>query len=108
MKWDKGKLTKGIWGSFCVFGIILFCEDFYQALQHPELYPLGAEGPIAGIWHYRTQELYLLFGMILVFWFVAGFLLCLLHHKYQHLKWGIIAHCFLTLLYILIASVQVA
>jgi len=46
--------------------------------------------------------------MILVFWFVAGFLLCLLHHKYQHLKWGIIAHCFLTLLYILIASVQVA
>jgi hypothetical protein len=104
MRWDKKKIAKVIWGSFCLFGITLFVEDFYHALNHPEVYPFGAEGPVAGIWYYKTQELYLWSAIILVCWFAVGLLLCLLQHKFRYLKWWITAHCFLTLLYILIVN----
>ena len=98
------RIVKAIWGGFCIFGIFLFVEDFYQAFNHPELYPLRAEGPVAGIWHYKTQEAYLGSAVILVCWFVVGLLCCLLQHKYRWLKWGITAHCFFTLLYILMIN----
>ena len=97
--------VKAIWGGICIFGIFLFAEDFYQAFYHPEIYPFGAEGAVAGIWHYKTQVTYQWSAVIWVCWFVSGFLLCLLQHKFRLLTWWIIAHCFLTLLYICIVSV---
>jgi hypothetical protein len=66
MRWYGKKIAKAIWGSFCLFGATLFVEDFYQAVNHPDVYPFGAEGPVAGIWYYKTQELYLWFAVILV------------------------------------------
>ena len=101
MKWVS-KIAKAIWGICCLFGVILFVEDFYQALKHPELYYFGSEGPVAGLWYYETQASYLWSAVMLVCWFAAGFLLCVLQHKFKILKWGIIAHCVLTLLYMLI------
>jgi len=98
------KIVKAIWGGVCILGIFLFVEDFYQAFNHPEVYHFGAEGPVAGIWHYKTQASYLWSAVILVCWFVAGLLLCLLQHKFRLLKWGITAHCLLTLLYILLIN----
>ena len=102
MKWERKKIAKTIWGSFCLFGIILFCEDFHHALNHPELYYFGAEGPTAGIWYYKTQELYLWFAVILICWFAVGLLLCLLQYKFRFLKWGIIIHFFLSILYLIL------
>ena len=95
------KIAKAIWGVFCLFGIILFVEDFYKSFNHPEVYPFGAEGPVAGIWYYNTLKAYLWSSASLVCWFVVGLLCCLLQHKYQWLKWGITAHCLITLLYFL-------
>ncbi|MDR2042547.1 MAG: hypothetical protein LBP98_09590 [Tannerella sp.] len=106
MRWYGKKIAKAIWGSFCLFGATLFVEDFYQAVNHPEVYPFGAEGPVAGIWYYKTQELYLWFAIILVCWCAVGLLLCLLQHKFRYFKWGITVHCFLTLLYILIVNMD--
>jgi hypothetical protein len=100
------KIVKAIWGSVCLFGIILFIEDFYQALNHPGIYPFGSEGPVGGIWYYKTQELYLYFVVIMLCWFAVGLLLCLLQHKFRYLKWGIAVHCFLTLLRILIVNMD--
>ena len=104
MKWDKNKIAKSIWGGFCLFGIILFVEDFHQAFYHPELYPFGTEGPTGGIWYYESQELYLWSAVIWVCWFTIGALSCLLQHKFRFLKYGFIVHCSLTLLYIFLVN----
>jgi len=99
------KIAKAIWGGVCILGFFLFVEDFYQAFNHPEIYPFGAEGAVAGIWHYKTQSTYQWSAVIWVCWFVVGFLCCLLQHKFRWLKWGITMHCVFTLLYILIVNV---
>lgn len=98
MKW---KVVKIAWGIFCLLSLIAGCVDFYQALKCPELYPFGAEA-VSDLWYYKTQELYLWYNAIWLFWFAAGILLCLLQHKFQKLKWGIIVHLFLTLLMFLL------
>ena len=100
----KGIIAKVIWGGFCLFGIILFVWDFYLAFNQPELYPFGTEGPVACLWYYKTQKAYLWSAVISVCWFAAGFLFCLLQHKFRLLKWGITAHCLLTLLFILLIN----
>jgi hypothetical protein len=108
MKWGRRKIAKVIWGIFCLFGCTVFCEDFYQAFNHPEQYPFGAEGPVAGIWYYKTQTAYLWFDVILICWFSVGILLCSLQHKFRSLKWGILTHCILTLLYMIIVDIVFA
>jgi hypothetical protein len=80
------------------------CDDFYQALKHPEFYHFGGEGPIADFWYYKTQELYLRSSAIMNLWFALGFLFCLLQNKFKNLKWGIVMHLFLTLLYVFIIN----
>jgi hypothetical protein len=65
------KIAKVIWASCCLFGITLSVEDFYHAFNRPEVSPFGAEGPVAGIWYYKTQELYLWFAVIWVCCYVC-------------------------------------
>ena len=68
-------IVKAIWSVFCLCGIILFVEDFYNSFNsfnHSEVYPFGAEGPVAGIWYYKTFEAYLWSAEILAGWFVSS------------------------------------
>jgi membrane protease YdiL (CAAX protease family) len=92
MKW-----IKIIWGAFCLFFFIVMCDDVYDAFNYPEKYYFGSE---AMGWLYKTQESYLIFGIIFAIWFIAGFIFCLLQHKYRNLKWCIAIHLLLTAAYI--------
>ena len=98
MKW---KIVKILWGVFCLLWLIVECSDFYQALKYPQLYPFGAQA-VSDLWYYKTQKLYLWDCVIWFFWFAVGFLFCLLQHKFQKLKWGIVIHLFFTLLILLV------
>jgi hypothetical protein len=71
-RWDKKKIAKVIWGSFCLLGIT---SSVVVGIQ-------------SDLWS----------AVILFCWFAVGLLFCLLQHKFRCLKWWIIAHCFLTLL----------
>ena len=94
MKW---KVIKIVWGIYCVLALIVICVDFYDALKHPEFFPFGAEA-VSFLWYYKTQGAYLWYSLIDFIWYTIGFLFCLLQHKFQKIKWGIIIHLFLTLL----------
>jgi hypothetical protein len=92
------KIVKILYGIFCLLFLIVTCEDFYQALEHPEPYHFGA----GNLWYYETQELYLLSNVINFFWLAAGFLFCLLQNKFRSLEWGIAIHSIFTLLYLFV------
>ena len=96
-----GLVIKVVWGILCLLMSIVLCDDFYEALKYPEKYYFGSE---AMGYLYKTQELYLYTDIVLFFWFAGGFLFCLLQRKFQKLKWEIIIHLLLTLLYIVITN----
>ena len=93
-------VTKIIWAIVCLFFVVLWSADFYTALKTPEAYPFGSEGPVAGWWSYKTQQNYLISGMILIVWFLIGLAFCLFQHKREKLKYGIAVHIAATCIYI--------
>jgi hypothetical protein len=86
------KIVKITWAIFCLFILILFSTD------NPELYFFGS-GP-HNVLGYRTLNEYICFTIILMIWYAMGFLFCLLQNKFKNLKWGIVIHLVVTLLYI--------
>jgi len=93
-----------VWAIFCLFFLTVMLHDFYQALKHPELYHFGEENPFV-FWYYWTQKLYLSFSVAWIFWNIAGFLFCVLQNKFKNLKWGMIIHIVITLLYLFVYAV---
>jgi hypothetical protein len=98
------KILKIIWGLFCLLIIVIMCLDLYYASNYPERYPFGGEGPVAEFWWYKTQGLYILFGIILMFWFFIGLVFCCIQYKISNFKWGILIHIFLTVIYIVFVN----
>lgn len=95
------KITKIIWGLFCLLFIIATIADFEQASKHPEFYRFGADF-YGGDWNYKTQINYLWSNVIFFFWFAVGLYFCLRQHKVKKLKWGIMAHIVISLLWVFI------
>ena len=101
----KQKITKIVWGAICLFFIFVLSVDIQEAIANPELYFFGS-GPHNSL-GYKSLNEYIYYSIILIIWFVIGFLFCLLQHKLRNLKWGIIIHLFLTLLYVVIINIDI-
>lgn len=56
----------------------LFASDIAAVTMRPEdCAPLwGGEGPVAGVWYYASERVYLLRALALAAWFLAGVFAC--------------------------------
>lgn len=76
-----GKLSLGawLWLLFCAFMTALWASEVWSVLSEPEEYASlwGAEGPVANVWYYGSEYLYLLHLAGLIVWFLSGIWLCL-------------------------------
>lgn len=56
----------------CLLGMILVIVpfDLWEALTAPHTYPFGMEGPVAGVWAYRSQANYVIAGVAM--WGTSG------------------------------------
>ena len=99
-------ILKFSWLVICLFFVWLWSDDFYTALETPEIYHFGSEGPI-DLWWYKNQKAYLISGAILVFWFFIGSMLCMFQHKRERLKYGIVAHIFITIIYFVFVIIYI-
>ena len=80
------KAVKIIWGIPCFLLFIYRFVAIYRELMRP--------------WYYEGIFWY---SAIVSFWPVIGIAFCLLQNKFQNLKWGIIIHLILTLLFLVYA-----
>jgi hypothetical protein len=95
------KITKLLYICFCLLFIFIFSGDISEAIKYPELYPIGVES-VSHLWHYKTQETYVLGGVLMILWFAVGILLCLLQYKFQKLRWIITIHFALSVSYLIL------
>ena len=68
-----------IWLLFCCVMTILWASELWSVKTGPEKYAYlwGGEGPVAQLWYYASEGLYLLHLACLTVWFLSGIGLCL-------------------------------
>ena len=67
-----------IWLLFCGFMTIVWVSEVWDVKTAPEKYAClwGGEGPVARLWYYASESLYLLHIVCLIVWFLSGIWLC--------------------------------
>ena len=74
-----------MWLLFCclmgVLWISAICDVKTEPAEYASLW--GGEGPVAGLWYYASESVYLLHLAGLVIWFLAGILLCLSRGRFR-------------------------
>ena len=67
-----------IWLLFCCFMTIVWMSEVWDVKTAPEKYAClwGGEGPVARLWYYASESLYLLHLACLIVWFLSGIWLC--------------------------------
>jgi hypothetical protein len=65
--------------------VVLWIHEIWRVKTKPELYFFlwGAEGPMAGLWYYASEKIYLLHLAGLIIWFLVGILLCLSQEQFR-------------------------
>ena len=63
-----------LWILVCAGLGFLFLHEIAAVILHPEDYgPLwGGEGPMAGLWYYRSKAPYILSAGFAALWFICG------------------------------------
>ena len=62
-----------IWLLFCGFMTIVWMSEVWDVKTAPEKYAClwGGEGPVARLWYYASESLYLLHLACLIVWFLS-------------------------------------
>jgi hypothetical protein len=57
----------------------LWIQEIWEVKTEPEKYVhlWSGEGPVAGLWYYASEKIYLFHLVCLIIWFLAGILFCL-------------------------------
>ena len=89
-----------LWLLACCFMVALWGSDVWSVLTEPEKYaPLwGGEGPVAQLWYYASEGLYLLHLACLIVWFLSGIGLCLC--RWSSRRKLLLAHFCLSMLWL--------
>ena len=97
---------RAIWLALCGTATALWLSELWEVKRQPEAYAnlWGSEGPVAGLWYYASEQLYILHLVGLLLWFGAGMLLSLYQGRFnRNLLTG---HIFLTALWVVISFCQ--
>lgn len=74
------KMSPGgfLWFLLCGFMTVLWGSEVWCVKTEPEkyMYLWGGEGPVAHLWYYASESLYVLHLACLVVWFLSGMMLC--------------------------------
>ncbi len=75
----KLSLGECLWLLVCALMTALWASEVWIVHSEPEEYAYlwGSEGPVANVWYYDSECLYLLHLTILIVWFLSGIWLCL-------------------------------
>ena len=67
-------MFRALWFLICAGMVALFLREIAEVKNHPEAYASlwGGEGPVAGLWYYFSETVYLLHAAALACWFLAG------------------------------------
>ncbi len=97
LKLPPGEL---LWLSACGFMVALWGGEVWSVLTEPEKYAFlwGGEGPVAGVWHYASEDRYLFHLVCLIVWFLAGMALCLCKRACRRKL--LLLHCCLSMLWL--------
>lgn len=89
-----------IWLLFCCFMTILWASELWNVKTGPEKYAYlwGGEGPVAQLWYYASEGLYLLHLACLIVWFLSGIGLCLC--RWSSRRKLLLAHFCLSMLWL--------
>jgi hypothetical protein len=64
------KAAKVVYGTLLGLLVIILPVELWGALKAPQEYPFGMEGPVAGMWAYKSQANYLI--SCGVFWLTSS------------------------------------
>ena len=79
-------IFRTLWFLVCALVLALFLHEIAAVKNHPEAYaPLwGGEGPVAGVWRYSSETVYLLHAVVLACWFLAGMFVSLGRGRFRN------------------------
>lgn len=94
-----------IWLLFCGFMTALWVSEVWVVKTEPAKYVhlWGGEGPVAGLWYYASERLYVLHLACLIIWFLFGILLCLCQWSFRGKL--LLAHFGLSVLWLAVAHI---
>ena len=89
-----------IWLLFCGFMTIVWMSEVWDVKTAPEKYAClwGGEGPVARLWYYASESLYLLHLACLIVWFLSGIWLCVCRWSLKRAL--LLAHVCLSMLWL--------
>ncbi len=105
--WMKISPAEVIWLLFCGFMTTLWVSEVWSVKTEPEKYAdvWGGEGPVAQVWYYDAECLYVLHLACLIVWFLSGMLLCLCSWSFKRKL--LLAHVCLSMLWLVAAHMAV-
>lgn len=76
---------ESLWLLFCSFMTMLWLSEVWNVKTKPERYVSlwGGEGPVAQLWYYTSEDLYLLHLACLIVWFLSGIWLCVCRWSFK-------------------------
>ena len=94
-----------IWLLFCGFMTIVWMSEVWDVKTAPEKYAClwGGEGPVARLWYYASESLYLLHLACLIVWFLSGIWLCVCRWSLKRAL--LLAHVCLSMLWLTAALI---
>lgn len=94
-----------IWLLFCGFMTIVWMSEVWDVKTAPEKYAClwGGEGPVARLWYYASESLYLLHLACLIVWFLYGIWLCVCRWSLKRAL--LLAHVCLSMLWLTAALI---
>ena len=94
-----------IWLLFCGFMTIVWISEVWDVKTAPEKYAClwGGEGPVAQLWYYASESLYLLHLACLIVWFLSGIWLCVCRWTFKRAL--LLAHVCLSMLWLTAALI---
>lgn len=96
-----------IWLLFCGFMTIVWVSEVWNVKTAPEQYAClwGGEGPVAQLWYYASENLYLLHLACLIVWFMSGIWLCVCRWSLKRAL--LLAHVCLSMLWLTAALITI-
>lgn len=94
-----------IWLLFCGFMTIVWISEVWDVKTAPGKYAClwGGEGPVAQLWYYASESLYLLHLACLIVWFLSGIWLCVCRWSLKRAL--LLAHVCLSMLWLTAALI---
>jgi len=101
------KIAKILCGMIYLYLLYAVSRELYDTLRFP--FACCCEIAEHGEDVMRRRHIkWILTVAILGLWFAAGFIFCVLQHKFRNLKWGIIIHSILTLSLFAYVTISIA